>query len=90
MATAITKEQYEILKDVEKVFVSVVRNEEVFAAGGSLLQQLDAASAAQQSTSLPEISHEDDVYRVGSLAAIRAIHDKVNPFLPYYLNMFPI
>ena len=26
---------------------------------------------------------------MGSLATIRAIHDKANPFLPYYMNMFP-
>ena len=39
---------------------------------------------------LPEISAEGDVYRIGSLAAIRAIHDKANPFLPYQLNLFPV
>ena len=32
---------------------------------------------------------EDDIYKLGSLAAIKAIHDPNNPFLPYNLNMFP-
>ena len=39
---------------------------------------------------MPEISKEGDVYRVGSLAKIRAFYDRENPFLPYYMNMFPI
>lgn len=30
-----------------------------------------------------------DVYKVGSVAAVKAVHDTSNPFLPYYMNMFP-
>mgnify|MGYP007004940433 CR=1 FL=1 len=38
---------------------------------------------------LPKISSEDDIYKVGSLAIIKAIHDPNNPFLPFNLNIFP-
>ena len=38
---------------------------------------------------IPKIKDADDIYRVGSIAAIKAIHDPNNPFLPYNLNMFP-
>ena len=38
MATAITKEQFELLKDVEQVFVSVVANDELLYETGSLLE----------------------------------------------------
>ena len=38
---------------------------------------------------IPKINSEDDIYKLGSLAAIKAIHDPNNPFLPYNLNMFP-
>lgn len=29
------------------------------------------------------------MYWIGSLAAAKAVHDSSNPFLPYYLNLFP-
>jgi len=69
------------------VFVSVVCNEDVLAQSQSLLHQLDPS--LQQSQSLPEITEEGHVFRVGSLATVKAVHDKANPFLPYYLTLFP-
>jgi len=38
---------------------------------------------------MPDIKEESDVYRVGSLAKIKTVHDSSNPFLPYYINLFP-
>lgn len=48
-----------------------------------------SGSGSHHSNFLPEITKETDVYKVGSVAAVKAIHDTANPFLPYYLNMFP-
>ena len=50
---------------------------------------MEQQAGSQANTSLPEITQESDVYTIGSLAAIKAIHDKANPFFPYYLNVFP-
>jgi hypothetical protein len=38
---------------------------------------------------MPNIKEESDIYHVGSLAGIKAVHDSSNPFLPYFLNVFP-
>ena len=76
-----------LLKDVETVFVSIVKNDEVLQDNMSLINQLENQS--QQNVLLPKITSEDDIYKVGSLAVAKAIHDHTNPFLPYYLNLFP-
>ena len=75
------------MKDIETVFVSVVQNDELLKENLSLVEQMDSSSNA--STQLPKITSPDDVYKVGALAQIKAIHDSANPFLPYYLNIFP-
>ena len=36
---------------------------------------------------IPEISHEDDVYHVGSLCQAKVVHDKNNPLIPYMLSV---
>ena len=37
--------------------------------------------------SIPEISHENDIYHVGSLCNVQAHYDKNNPLSPYMLTV---
>ena len=67
--------------------MSIVKNDEVLMDNMSLINQIENQS--QQNVLLPKIAHEDDIYKVGSLAIAKAVHDKTNPFLPFYLNLFP-
>ena len=45
----------------------MLANDDVIAESGSLLNHIDDQSQ-KQGTSLPEISRESDIYRVGSIA----------------------
>jgi len=85
---SITKEQYKIIKEHDTVFASVVKNDKVLAKPkGDLRSELENETGAVSHLGLPKITHESDIYSVGTLCHAKAIYDANNPFSPYLLNI---
>ena len=86
---SLTESQYQTLKHVNDVFATVVKNDKLLEPDNGLMEQLMAQSGRRLSQGLPEITHANDIYSIGSLCSAKAIHDKHNAFSPYLLNLYP-
>ena len=72
---SVTQQEYDLLKDVETVFASVVSNDSVLKQDKDLMQQLQMHVGKLPSLGLPKIKKESDIYKVGSICQSKVIHD---------------
>ncbi len=61
---SVTYDQYKELKNIETVFASIVKNDDLLRESQDLVQVLQKG---QQPRGLPQIKSIDDIYRIGVL-----------------------
>lgn len=72
------------------MFATLVKNDSLVQKKQSkdVIQQLQMR--AELSRGLTHITHEDDIYKIGTLCQAKVIYDKQNSFMPYALNLYCI
>lgn len=76
---SVTFEQFKELKNVDMVFATVVKNDDLLRETQDIIQALQAGG---QPRGLPRIKSLDDVYKVGVICQAKATEEKQNPFAP--------
>lgn len=69
-----------MLKDVDTVFATVVKNDKVLKEDRDIMAQLELAMKHHQTPGLPPVKSIEDIYSVGSICEARIVEDKHNPF----------
>lgn len=88
---SLTQSEYDLLKETETVFASIVKNDAILKNNSNdLMGQLQKQVLRMPDVGLPRIKSEADIYTVGTICQSKAIQDAQNPFSPYMLNLFPL